>query len=140
MKADLKQTKEELEFERQQSSVIQQNPQDKFIETLFDKGGAMFMSYLKTNAESEKYAIEKQTEYETQELKIVDNLDRRDKIFKGLLLVLSIFSLGLLAYFEKAQSIAPVIGVVIGLLLKTSSITEFFAGGKKKNNNADNEE
>ena len=132
IKNELIKTQEELKVAKEQQYIVQQNPQDKFLETLFDKGGEILKVHLQTNTEKEKYLLDKQTEYDKEELKTVDTLDSRDKLFKGVLLSVSIAALGLLAYFEKAQSVAPVLGVVIGLLLKTSSITDFFSGGKSK--------
>jgi hypothetical protein len=61
--SQLELTKKELEESRQkQQIIVQTNPQDKFIETLFDKGGQMLIEYSKMSAETQKYTVDKQTE------------------------------------------------------------------------------
>lgn len=125
--------KNELELNRQSSISSNLEQQDKFIELLFDKGGEIFTKYNEIVSENEKFLIEKNNIYQLEELKVVNMLDRRDKIFKGILIIVCIFLLCLLAYYEKAQSIAPVIGVIIGLLFKSNSLSDYFSSNKKKN-------
>ena len=125
--------KNELELNRQSSISSNLEQQDKFIELLFDKGGEIFTKYNEIVSENEKFLIEKNNIYQLEELKVVNMLVRRDKIFKGILIIVCIFLLCLLAYYEKAQSIAPVIGVIIGLLFKSNSLSDYFSSNKKKN-------
>lgn len=140
LKENLEKAEQELVIARQEQLTVQQvSPQDKFIETLFDKGGEMLTAYLSINAENQKLEMQKEKEVEIEELNVVNVLDKRDKYFKGILLAICIVALVVLALFEKAQSIAPVIGVVIGLLLKTNSITEFFTAGRKGKKEIDGE-
>ena len=132
--------KDSHSLQKQQPKTTQPPTQDRFMEMLIEKGAPIVTEYLRTTYESKKHQTEKQTEYGLQELKSMDLLDRRDKIYKGILLIACIIALGVLAYFEKAQSVAPVLGVIIGLLLKNSSIGEFISGGRKKIETKSNEE
>ena len=136
LKKEVEKTKPELEVARHGVDSPSTNSQDKFIETLFDKGGVIFERWLQTTSENEKFSIEKQNEIEKEEMQVAQVLDSRDKVYKAIIITVCILAMSILAYFEKAQSVAPVIGVIIGLVLKSSSITEFFGGGGK-NKNAD---
>jgi len=67
-----------------------------------------------------------------KELVTVGILDRRDKIYKAIIILACIAALSILAVFDKASAIAPVIGVIIGLILKNNIVSEYFTGSTKK--------
>jgi len=133
----LNSAKEELEVLRNQTKVQQLSPQDKFIETLFDKGGEIMLQFTKMNSETQKFELEKISEIEKQELDIINKIDSKEKIYKGILITFTIITLVVVSiYVEKAQMIVPVISLIIGLLFKTNSVTDFIAfRNKNKNKN-----
>lgn len=135
LKNQLALTKKELEETRQkQQLVVQSNPQDKFIETLFDKGGQMLIEYSKMSAETQKYTVDKQTEIDKEELIVINKLDTKEKIYKGSLIGLCVIALVLSALFiPKAEVVIPVLSLIIGLLFKSSSLSDFFTHSKNKN-------
>lgn len=129
--------KENLNPEVNKNSVeptIQEiSPQDKFLETLIEKGGQVLMGYTQMNQETQKYSIERQSEIEKEELKIVNKFDIRDKIYKGTLIGVCIVALILSAMFiEKAEVVIPVLTLIIGLLFKTNSLSDFRSLTKDK--------
>lgn len=99
---------------------------------LTEKGFEALMSYWTKENETEKL----NHEYNLKDLEVINRLDRRDKIFKGVLLDICLIGLVVLSIMEKAVSVAPVLGVIIGLLLKTSSITEYKSGSNNRNDNS----
>lgn len=135
LKNQLLLTKKELEDTRQkQHPVVQTNPQDNFIEKLFDKGGQMLIEYSKMSAETQKYSVDKQIEIEKEELIVINKLDTKEKIYKGSLIGLCVVSLVLSALFiPKAEFVIPVLSLIIGLLFKSSSLSDFLAHSKNKN-------
>ncbi|MBX7156445.1 MAG: hypothetical protein K1X91_15930 [Bacteriodetes bacterium] len=106
--------------------------QSKLLETVVEKIGMVFTDYINSNAETNRQSLEKVKQVELETLKILDQLDKRDKWYKAIMIVLCVGALSILGYFDKAQQLSPVIGVIIGLLLKSSSITEFLSTEGKK--------
>lgn len=107
--------------------------QSKLLETVVEKIGMVFTDYINSNAETNRQNLEKVKQVELETLKTLDQLDKRDKWYKAIMIVLCVGALSILGYFDKAQQLSPVIGVIIGLLLKSSSITEFLSTEGKKN-------
>jgi hypothetical protein len=131
--------KKEIETLRRKQDYFQYNPQDKFIETLFDKGGEILIEYTKINSEIDKHQIDKKSEIEKEELTTIIKLDTKEKIFKGILIGICLLSLIIIPIFIKeSQMIIPVLSLVIGLLFKSNSVTDFIAFRKK--NKTDNDE
>lgn len=136
----LDQQNQELEVLRQQQVVVQPTTQDNLIQNLIEKGGPFVMEYMKMNAESERYAVDKDTELEKEELKIIDKLDTKEKFYKGILLFVCLTALILSALFiEKAEVVIPVLSLIIGLLFKSNTLSDFFSHAKRKLNNTDDE-
>lgn len=123
---------------------IQQNNylehQNRLIDTVADKGLEMFSIWIENQSKNEKQEIELMNEFEKQELNVVSNLDKRDKIFKGTIVGTCLILMGVLGYYEKAGSILPLIGVIIGLVLQSDSISKYFSGSAKKRNSMIDEE
>ncbi len=133
LKKQLEDTKKQLEDARNSQIVVQHNPQDQFIETLFDKGGQMFMEYMKVSTETQRYHADKDAEVEKEELKVIDSLDTKEKKYKGILIITCILALVLSALFiPKPELIIPVISLIIGLLFKSNSLSDFFSHSKSK--------
>jgi hypothetical protein len=132
LKSQIELLKMEVENRNQQPILVQQhNPQDKFVEEVVSKGSEIFGLYLQSKLETERLDIEKSTDYAKEELKTVDGLDKRDKYYKGLLIVICFAFLGFLAYADKTQNILPVVTLIIGYMLKSNSISEFFSMKKQ---------
>jgi hypothetical protein len=113
--------------------IAKSNSEDKFIEVLFDKGGKLLVEYSKITSETNRYAIEKDNEFQKEELKVIDRLDTKEKIYKGVLISLCVLALVLSAMFiPKAEVIIPVLSLIIGLLFKSSSLADFFSHSKGK--------
>lgn len=108
------------------------DPVTHLMEQVVKHGGPLYKEWLNAKASSNVVQIEKGVEFEKLELASVERLDRRDKIFKFLVILVCILSLSILAWKEKSSSVAPVIGVVIGLVLQGNVITEYFSGALKK--------
>ena len=136
LKTELQNTKQELALAHQQQ-LTSQNPQDKFIEVLFDKGGEIFKEWNKNSIDVHKYSLDKETEIQKEELKIINKLDTKEKLFKGLLITFCIITLVIASfYLEKAQGIIPVLSLIIGLLFKSSTLSDFFSHSKRKREEA----
>lgn len=134
---DLKNTQDELNNARS-AQVQQLNPQDKFIETLFDKGGAIFLKYSEMTTKVSESEMEYSKEIEKAELKAIQKLDFRDKIYKGFLIGLCIVALVTIPLFvPKSEMVIPVLSLIIGLLFKSSSVSDFFAFKKSSKNETD---
>lgn len=109
------------------------DPQTILVSKGIEIVGKIYESYLQRQIESKKQHLELNSSFEKEELTTVNNLDKRDKIYKGIMLFICISALSILAVYDKASSVAPVIGVVIGLVLQNNIITDYFTGsGKKK--------
>ncbi|GAA3579678.1 hypothetical protein [Snuella lapsa] len=123
----------ELNGNNSEPNIQEISPQDKFLETLIEKGGQVLMGYTQMSQETQKYSIDRQSEIEKEELKTANKFDIRDKIYKGILIVVCIISLILSDLFiEKAEVVIPVLTLIIGLLFKTNSLSDFRSLTKDK--------
>lgn len=139
----LEQTQNELEHIRENQSVVQTqtNPTDKLLDTIIDKGSDFLTQYFVQSAETEKYNSDRAAELEKEELRIINKLDNKEKLYKGVLIGVCVGSLVLSAFFiEKAEVVIPVLSLVIGLLFKSSSLSEFFKHRKNKTTNKSEED
>lgn len=133
LQKQLEQTKKDLELSRQNPTVVQSSSQDKLIETFLEKGAAVFIETSKTSAEVQKYTADKKGELEKEELKAINKLDTKEKLYKGTLIIVCISALILSAIFiEKAEVVIPVLSLIIGLLFKSNSLSDFFSHKKNK--------
>lgn len=116
---------------------IQQNNyleyQNRMVDKVMDKGVELFSIWMENQSINEKQEIELVNEFEKQELDVVNKLDKRDKYFKGLIVGTCLILMGVLAYFDKVSAVLPIIGVVIGIVLQSDSISKYFTGSAKKN-------
>lgn len=137
----LEQHKKELDIARKNQVFVQTDPQDKFIETLFDKGGDIFKEWAKINADVNKYSVDKETEAHKEELRVINKLDTKEKIYKGVLIGICIATLIVASlYVDNSQAIIPVISLIIGLLFKNNTLNDFFTHSRKKDTNESNAE
>lgn len=140
LKRQLEQAKSELQAERQKQLIIQTNLQDKFLETLIDKGGQILMTYSQMSAESARYTMDRDVELEKEELVVINKLDTKDKVYKGVMIGICVLALILSSLFiEKAEVVIPVLSLIIGLLFKSNSLSEYFTHAKRKLNSNDDE-
>jgi hypothetical protein len=136
----VKEQEKELEELRNNNGVVQQSSQEFLFQVLLEKGGPLVTEYLKINAQSNQYATDKSIELEKEELKIIDKLDTKEKYYKGILLVVCLLALIASAYLiERAEMVIPVLSLIIGLLFKSNSLSDFFSHAKRKLNNGDDE-
>jgi hypothetical protein len=112
--------------------IVQQDPLSNLVETAMKHGTPIISEWLKSQNTSSKIELEKATDFEKQELESIKVLDRRDKLFKFSIIFICIGALTFLAIYDRASSIAPVIGVIIGLVLQANVISEYFSGALKK--------
>lgn len=123
---------------------VQQNNyldyQGKMFTNVMNTGGDLFKIWLDAQSKSEKQEIELINEFEKQELDVVNELDKRDKLYKGGLLICCLILMGVLAFLDKASTVLPIIGVVIGLVLQSDSVSKYFSGSTKKRNSKYNDE
>ena len=79
-------------------------------------------------------------ELEKEEMKIIERLDKREKIYKGTLIGVCIISLLISAVFiQKAEVVIPVLSLIIGLLFKSNSLSDFLSHAKRKLKSGGNE-
>ncbi|MFN7910478.1 MAG: hypothetical protein ACK5QC_01560 [Bacteroidota bacterium] len=136
----LEEQNQELEILRQQKVIVQPATQDNLLQNLIEKGAPFIMEYMKMSSESERYSVDKDVELEKEELKIIDKLDTKEKFYKGILLFTCLAALILSALFiEKAEVVIPVLSLIIGLLFKSNTLSDFFSHAKRKLNNNDDE-
>tara|TARA_B100000508_G_C11465630_1_gene282067 strand:- start:15881 stop:16339 length:459 start_codon:yes stop_codon:yes gene_type:complete len=132
LRNQLKETKKELKRLKEQNVAQQANPQDQFIQTLFDKGGEILIDYTKMNSETQKYEIDKASEIEKAELTTINKLDTKEKIYKGILIGICLVALVVIPiYIKESQMIIPVLSLVVGLLFKSNSVTDFISYRRK---------
>lgn len=105
-------------------------------EGVISEGIKAFQEYMIKKIEDEKHSSEIGMELEKQELQIIDKMDKREKIFKGILIVVCLVSLICVALFltESSQAIIPVISLIIGLLFRSSSVSDFLSFKKSSKN------
>lgn len=133
LKSELSEAKKQLEDIRNNPTAVQLNPQDKFLEALFDKGENIFLEYRKMKKEADQLDSQITVELEKEEMKIIERLDKREKIYKGTLIGVCIISLLISAVFiQKAEVVIPVLSLIIGLLFKSNSLSDFLSHAKRK--------
>ena len=108
--------------------------QNQLLDKAIDVCAKLYEVYINKKATLDKQEIKLITEFEKQELEVVDKLDKRDKFFKGIILIVCIAGLIATAILEVATSVAPILGVIIGLILKNNAISEYFSGSTKRKN------
>lgn len=87
LKNQLESKDKEIARLKSKEVVVQTNTsQENFITTLIKEGAPFVMEYLNANTETSKYSLDKECELEKEELKIIDKLDTKEKIYKGVLL------------------------------------------------------
>jgi hypothetical protein len=129
------QLRQQLQQTSQQITVQAQDNQEKLLKL----GSELLDTYLKSKANTERFAAEKNAEYQQKELETVERLDLRDKIYKGLMLIFLISALIASTQFGVFDKLAPIISLLIGLLFKNSLISEFFTATKKRSNESEDE-
>ncbi len=140
LKSELSEAKKQLEDIRNNPTAVQLNPQDKFLEALFDKGENIFLEYRKMKKEADQLDSQITVELEKEEMKIIERLDKREKIYKGTLIGVCIISLLISAVFiQKAEVVIPVLSLIIGLLFKSNSLSDFLSHAKRKLKSGGNE-
>lgn len=140
LKSELSEAKKQLEDIRNNPTAVQLNPQDKFLEALFDKGENIFLEYRKMKKEADQLDSQITVELEKDEMKIIERLDKREKIYKGTLIGVCIISLLISAVFiQKAEVVIPVLSLIIGLLFKSNSLSDFLSHAKRKLKSGGNE-
>ena len=140
LKSELSEAKKQLEDIRNNPTAVQLNPQDKFLEALFDKGENIFLEYRKMKKEADQLDSQITVELEKEEMKIIERLDKREKIYKGTLIGVCIISLLISAGFiQKAEVVIPVLSLIIGLLFKSNSLSDFLSHAKRKLKSGGNE-
>ena len=110
---------QKLHVANQQVTVQQNDSQEKLLKM----GSELLDTYLKNKANIET----------------VERLDFRDKIYKGLMLVILIAALLGSTQFGVFDKLAPIISLLIGLLFKSSLISEFFTATKKRSGDIEEE-
>ena len=140
LKSELSEAKKQLEDIRNNPTAVQLNPQDKFLEALFDKGENIFLEYRKMKKEADQLDSQITVEVEKEEMKIIERLDKRENIYKGTLIGVCIISLLISAVFiQKAEVVIPVLSLIIGLLFKSNSLSDFLSHAKRKLKSGGNE-
>ena len=140
LKSELSEAKKQLEDIRNNPTAVQLNPPDKFLEALFDKGENIFLEYRKMKKEADQLDSQITVELEKEEMKIIERLDKREKIYKGTLIGVCIISLLISAVFiQKAEVVIPVLSLIIGLLFKSNSLSDFLSHAKRKLKSGGNE-
>lgn len=132
LKEELSSAKFELQDIRQKQNIVQVSSQDRFLEILFDKGGEIFKEFTKMSSETQKHVSDQELALKKEELIVITKLDTKEKIYKGILIIICISALVLSALFiEKAEAIIPVLSLIIGLLFKANSLSDFFSHKQK---------
>ena len=75
LKSELSEAKKQLEDIRNNPTAVQLNPQDKFLEALFDQGENIFLEYRKMKKEADQLDSQITVELEKEEMKIIERLD-----------------------------------------------------------------
>lgn len=111
----------------------------KVVEVIIDKIGGYFFDFneARNNRIIKEHSINK--ELELEELKALDKIDRRDKNFKLLIIIICLASLAAITIFQKAQSLIPVLSLILGLSFKVNSLADFIKFRISKINNKEEE-
>ena len=144
--------KEEVEKLKQEVNILKNylNPvqikeaehkhQKEMLELLFTVGGEFFLNMKEKQANTDSEQMKYDFELEQTKLKSIEQLDKREKNFKLVLLSLCIIALVIsIAFLEKSEIIVPVISLIIGLLFKSNSFSEYLKYSSKSNSETDGE-
>ena len=108
----------------------------KDIEALVEQISNPVLEYFKLKSEEQDRANERSSQEDLEKLKLIDKLDTKDKLFKGVLIVICITALLLVtAFIEGSEGVIPVLSLIIGLLFKNSSLSDFLSFHKDKTPN-----
>ncbi|XZF15876.1 hypothetical protein ACTHGU_07045 [Chitinophagaceae bacterium MMS25-I14] len=125
------------------SIVISAEKQEQLLNLILEKGGELFLKYSTMKIEEQRDAVAKSIEVEKEELKVLNKLDTKEKIYKGILIALCVSAIVFSSWVlpNKAEVITPVITLIIGLLLKSNSLAYFnsHSKGKKEKNDSESE-
>lgn len=113
--------------------VPEKTSNEKALEMIFDKGTPLLMGYMQLQNEANTAQSEKDCELEREEMVIINKLDTKEKVYKGIMIGFCLTALMLASLFlEKAECIIPVLSLIIGLLFKSNSLSDFFSHAKHK--------
>lgn len=104
--------------------------QEDLIKSLAQYGGPIFKDFQEQKMTVQKFEIEKDSEIKQAEFVIINKMDHRDKWYKGATILLCLIALVVVSFFDKLQGVSPIIGVIIGLVLKSNSINDFLGTSK----------
>ncbi len=139
---DLKGKIENIEFELtklKQSATSNNN--DKTLEIIVEKGVPILQEHLKSTHDLKTSLLKNELELEKEEMKVIERLDLKEKIYKGILIAICLTALVISAiYIPKSEVIIPIISLVIGLLFRSSSLSDFLRHSKSKFSNSEDSE
>jgi len=110
------------------------------VEAIFNlvkKAHGLLKSWGENNTKVKLNTLVHLEKTQQNEIELIKILDKREKWFKGILICCSLIALIISANLDLHQSIVPIIAMLIGLLMKSNSISDFFA---YKNENYKNRE
>lgn len=112
---------------------FQMSGNTSMLEALIEKGGHVFLEYGRQKNELEMQRTKLNVKIEEEELRTIDRMDKREKYFQGILLIVCIIALLLtVAFLKNNQAIVAVLSLIIGLLFKSSSVADFMSFTKRK--------
>lgn len=123
------------EQEAQTPQQVEMDPQEALIKIIAEYVTPMYKSNQEQKMIIQRLSIEKDAEIKNLQLMALNKLDNRDKWYKGLVILACLIAMSVCAFIDKLQGLSPVIGVIIGLVLKTNSISEFLTGVKGSSQN-----
>ena len=114
------------------------NPeQQAFLKELVEYAIPFFKHYNDSKTALQRQSSDNESVIAKQELDMLNRIDKRDKIYKALIIALCLIALIIVAFIDKLQGISPIIGVIIGLVLKSNSISEYFSASRNTNTDGD---
>ncbi len=108
----------------------QKPSQEDFIKNVIEQIAPVFTDFQEKKMAVHKFQIEKDTEIQQAKFVIINKVDFRDKWYKMIVVSICLVALCLVAYFDKLQGVSPIIGVIIGLVLKSNSMNDFLGASK----------
>jgi hypothetical protein len=121
-------------MENQEPIVPNHQPvsQEDFIKDLLQQAVPLFKDLQEQKMAVQKLQIEKDSETQQAEFVVLNKVDARDKYYKVIIVSLCLAALCVVAFIDKLQGVSPIIGVIIGLVLKSNSLQDFRGGSDKK--------
>ena len=116
---------------QEQNPVDATATSDDLIKKLVEYLAPVYSSVQEQKIMIQRFKIEKDVEIENAKFTVIRSFDVSDKWYKAIILVACLLTLGFCGFYDKLQSITPLIGVIIGLVLKSSSVNDFM--GKTRN-------